>query len=473
VPTVDVPSPPPIRAAFDPAHPPSRYGVLRHKHYRNVLGAQFLSNVGTWMEMFAMQMVVAKATGSLADLGVLTLVAHVPIFLLGAFGGLMADRFNRRTLLIVTQIMLGFVAVGVAVVSSMEFDSSRTLVHWLLIFATINGVIAAFNFPAWQVLTPRLVPKGELTKAITLNGIQFNLARVIGPGLAGLMLASLSATPLFVFNAFSFFAVAAVVMTTPDSPPAKIAGDAFAQLREAFRFLVYEKGPRAVLIAQVLISMLAAPLVRMLSLFVIDVFGLGGKQAEQAGGLLLSIQGVGAVIGGLCLRYIPAWYPRHHFIPLSAAALGLSISLFAVTTNLVMGCIAMLICGFFWIWSFNQSWAAMQVLAPDALRGRVMSLTTVASFGATALGAFVAGYFGESLKHGGINDTGATQASVAFLSLPLFIAGLVMLIIRTPEVDGDPRPAVTMKARRTLWNAITAREHRPVNREGSSDVPQM
>ena len=99
LPTADATSPAPIRAAFDPAQPPSRYGVLRHKHYRNVLGAQFLSNVGTWMEMFAMQMVVAKATGSLADLGVLTLVAHVPIFLLGAFGGLMADRVNRRTLL--------------------------------------------------------------------------------------------------------------------------------------------------------------------------------------------------------------------------------------------------------------------------------------------------------------------------------------------------------------------------------------
>ena len=441
-----------------------RWGVLRHRHYRNILGAQFISNIGTWTEMFVIQMFVAQTTGRLDDQGMLGVCQQAPIFALGLFGGLTADRVNRRTLLVVSQMLAGLVAAGVAVVSMTHFQNPRSAVHWLFLLGAINGVVMSFNFPAWQVLTPRLVPRDELVKAITLNGIQFNMARVLGPAIAGWVFARYGGPPLLWFNTVTFFMMGAVVMTTPNSPVAKGSGEPiWHQIAEALRFLLHERGPRAVLIAQVLLSLLAAPLVRLLSNFVIDVYGLDISAAAAAAGTLLAIQGVGAVVGGLSLRYIPSWYPKHHFIPMAVSGLGISICVFALTTTLWAGYAAMAVCGWFWIWGFNQSWAALQVITPDRLRGRALSLATVASFGGTAVGVFIAGQLGEMAKdHHLLTAAQATQGSVLILSVPLALAGLWMMTHRVPEVDGLPPASESSLGRRNFIDAITARAHRPV-----------
>jgi MFS family permease len=459
-------------------------GVLRHVHYRNMLAAQFVSNIGGWMELFGMQWLVAKKTGSLAMLGYLGAAHLLPILVFGTFGGLLADRVNRRTLLIVTQTLLMVVAALVAVLCALDFPSPAWLmgvyrpVVWafgieaspevvapLMVLCAANGVIAAFNMPAWQVLTPRLVPREELTRAITLNGVQFNLSRVVGPSLAGLVMGLAGATPLFVVNAVSFLVVVLTALTTPDAPALVQAGGgkparAWSQVKAAMDFIFFERGPRAVFIAMTLMSLLAAPLVRVLPLFVIDVYGPSAAVAEKLGGLLLAVQGIGAVAGGLALRWVPAWYPKHHFIPLAVAAAGMSIVCFGASVTPAQGLVAMLVCGFFWIWAFNQSWAAMQTLVPDAMRGRVLALANVFSFGATALGTVGAGLIGERLKQS-VGGGAATQASVVLLALPLMVAGIVMLLWRTPEVDGMARPSGGGRPSRSLVNAITAREHRP------------
>ncbi len=454
-----------------PSLPPSLHNnrgsyseVLAHKHYRNVLLAQFLSNIGTWTEMFAIQVFVADRTGSLADQGILGALSTLPIFVFGLLGGVVADRSDQRKMLIITQILASVVAFGVVAVSLVRFDEgSHTPVYWFFALSTINSIVMAFNFPAWQVLTPRLVPRDLLTRAIALNGIQFNLARVLGPAMAGAVLAQWASPPLFVFNAFSFLLVAAVVATTP-KPPITVPDPrpVLAQIASAWEFIRRSRGPWAVFLAQVLISFLAAPMVRLLTLFVIDVYGMPKKTAETTSGIMLAVQGVGAVIGGLALRYVPAWYPKHHFIPLSVAALGASITLFAATTSLWAGYGAMLIVGFFWIWCFNQSWAAMQVLSPDEVRGRVLSLTTVASFGATGIGVFLAGLLGEGLKDWAHITPGlATQLTVAALGVPLLIGGVFMLMHRTPEVDGmTPAPPGTRPSRNPIRAALAV-EHWP------------
>ncbi len=438
--------------------------VLAHKHYRNVLLAQFVSNIGTWTEMFAIQLFVAGRTGSLADQGTLGALSTLPIFLFGLLGGVVADRSDKRRMLVITQILAAVVALGVVGVSLFKFEEgSRAPIYWLFALVTLNGVVMAFNFPAWQVLTPRLVPRPLLTRAIALNGIQFNLARVLGPALAGFVLAKLSSTPLFAFNALSFLLVAVVVATTPKpEPTVPDPRPVFTQIVSAWEFIRRSRGPWAVFLAQCLISLLAAPMVRLLSLFVIDVYQFGKDTAEASAGTLLAVQGIGAVVGGLALRYVPVWYPKHHFIPLSVTALGASIVLFAVTTQLWAGYCAMVVVGFFWIWAFNQSWAAMQVLAPDELRGRVLSLTTVASFGATAIGVFLAGLLGEGLKTMGNFTPGfATQITFGALGVPLLIGGVYMLMHRTPEVDGMAKAPPGTRPTRNPIRAALATEHWP------------
>lgn len=449
--------------------------MLRHRHFRNVLAAQFFSNVGNWMEAFAIQMFVAKATGRLDDQGVLAALQSLPIFLFGLLGGVVADRVDRRLLLVVTQVLAGLVAVGIVVVSAVPFADPRSAVHWLFFLGGVHGTVMAFNFPAWQVLTPRLVPKPELTKAITLNGIQFNLARVVGPALAGAFLVKFASTPLFIFNAASFFLMAGVIMTTPHAPALPPTGErVWRQIREAAAYVVEDRGARAVVFAQFILSLLAAPLVRMLSLYGIDVYHLGQKDAEWAVGILLAVQGVGAVIGGFALRLIPKWYPKHHFIPVAVGAVGASIAIFALTTSVYAGYAAMFVVGFFWIWGFNQSWAAIQVLAPDRMRGRVLSVVTVASFGSTAVGVFVAGKVGEWLKAQTIAPVTAGQATqivIAGLGFPLLAAGVYMLLNRTPEIDGMPRAIGGQRGSLSLYRALVAAEHSPKRRREPTMTP--
>lgn len=444
--------------------------VWKNVQYRRVISAQFLSNTGTWMEMFAISMFVAQATRRLDDQGTLGLVQQLPIAVLGLLGGLAADRLNRRALLVYTQVMAGVVALGVAAVSMIQFEDPRTAVHWLFALGLLNGCVLAFNFPAWQVLTPRLVPREQLGRALALNGIQFNLARVVGPAAAGFVIAlfmripgweGYASAPCLFFNACSFMFVAWVVSKSPDAPaPPNDGQPVLRQLKSAWSFVIHQPGPRAVLIAQVLLSFLAAPLVRMLSLFVIDVYGIEEQHAAQeAGGTLLAVQGVGAVVGGVSLRWVPPWYPKHHFMPLSLTLLGLSITVFSLTTTLWTGYAAMAVCGFFWIWAFNQSWVAMQVLAPEHMRGRILALVTVLAFGATAVGAVLAGVGGEHLK-AVVSPAHATQLSVGGLSVMLMLAGIIMMIVRTPEVDGLDRhghKAIDLD----LTNAVLARRFRP------------
>ncbi|MCC6320162.1 MAG: MFS transporter [Phycisphaerales bacterium] len=471
-----------------PSETPSRLGVLRHKYFRRVWIASFVSNSGNWMEMVGIQMIVAKETGSLKMLGYFAAAGLMPILLFGVFGGLVADRVNRRTLLMVTQAILMVLAGLVAVVSIADMSwlrvgflehlgNAQGLVAALFIISILQGTVAAFNIPAWQVLTPRLVPKDELTRAIMLNGIQFNASRVIGPAFAGAILAAWGATPLFMINTVTFLGVVIAVTRTPDAPAPKrnaAAKSAWPEIREALAFIFLRKGPRCVFIAMVVMSLFASPLMRMLPLYVIDVYGLAESAADGAMATLISMLGVGAVVGGLALKYVPAWYPKHHFIPASLAGAGLTITVFAATTTLWAGYVAMFFVGLFWIWGFNPSWAAMQNLVSDHMRGRVLAVANVASFGVMAVGNIAAGWLGEgveaTLKTGRFGEFAGpsvkalgTHAAVGAMSLALLMTGIVMMIWRVPEVDGmNPGDRAYGPPRRNLWDAITARAHHPL-----------
>lgn len=467
---------------------PARLGVLRNIHFRRVWCASLVSNTGNWMEMLAVQMMVAHQTGSLKMAGYLGAAQLTPMLLFGLLGGLIADRVERRRLLVVTQILLMLIAAAFATVSALGVAH----VSVLLVISALQGTVMAFNTPAWQVMTPRLVPRADLTKAITLQGIQFNASRVLGPALAGVLLGWCGATPVFIFNTISFMGVVAAVWRTPISPaPARHAVKATSdrdpqvpswlrailqwllalvayvrrEFGEAAAFLFGTKGPLCVLLATILMSLFAAPLIRMLPLYVIDVYGMKGSAADDATGWFLAVQGMGAVLGGLALKFLPAWYPKHHFIPMAVTGAGLTISLFALTRAPWIGYGAMFFVGVFWIWAFNQSWAALQHLVIDRMRGRVMSIAVVAAFGATAIGNVAAGWMGETVADHWHDRALGTHLAVGGFSALLLIAGLVMLVWRVPEVDGMPSQGGPRD-----WNllrAVLASEHRPGKRSPS------
>lgn len=430
-------------------------GVLRHVPFRRVWLGAMVSSIGTWMEGLGVQWLMAEQTGSTVMLGWLAAAQLGPMLVFGMLGGLATDRLDRRKLLLVTQAMMMCIAAGLAVASAVGQATPPVL----LALGLLNGVAMAFNAPAWQVLTPRLVPRDELHRAIALQGMQFNLARVVGPALAGVLLAQTSATVLFAANAISFVAVlAAIASTAPAPPPPGPSPAAGAQVLEALRFVFGRPGPRALFAMLVVLSALAAPLQRMLPLFVSDVFAGG----ETAYGLLLGLFGAGAVLGGLSLGRWPAWYPRHHLIPLSLTITGVCMAMFCTTRSLPVAGAWIFAAGTSWIWAFSSMMTAVQLLVSDSMRGRVLSVTNMAMFGAMPAGSLLGAVLGDRLAavFGGPGGVTAVQLGVGTMAGLLALLGLLLLVFRTPEIDevdgasGPPRA-------RSLWRGITGRAHRP------------
>ncbi|MBL8965024.1 MAG: MFS transporter, partial [Phycisphaerae bacterium] len=299
--------------------------------------------------------------------------------------------------------------------------------------------------------------------------VQFNLARVIGPALGGAVLAWTGATWLFVINALSFLGVLLPMAFTPDSPapPRRPGGrgvirQAWADVAEAMSFVFHNRGPRAVFLALVIFAIFATPLMQFLPVIVSQVYG----KNETIFGVMLGVMGAGAVVGGLVVRRVPRWYPMHHFIPLSVLLGGVSIGLFAAMDRAVPAAVFLFLSGVFWLWAFSATTAAMQLLVDDAMRGRVLAVCNTMALGLMPVGTVLGGWAGRLVA--GEGDTGgAAQIAVGSSAAVLVVAGLFMIVRRTPEVDG---PAVIVHAEEGptgprhesgLLRGLTASEHRP------------
>jgi predicted MFS family arabinose efflux permease len=499
---------PTIIGESDPPPPsrPSRLGVLRHHHYRTIFIAAFGSYLGSWFEFVAIRWIVSQQTKSEAWMGYLAAAQLGPTLILGMFGGLVADSVNRKTLIVVTQVCMMLIALAMAAAVHFGFATPPVLLALML----AHGIAVAFNMPAWQVLTPRLVPRDELSKAITLNGISFNAARVIGPATGGLIMkafqtaapvavagsalfaadalstpggidggaivevgrgVSRGASALLFFNAITFIGVLMAVLSTPDAPaPADLRGAwkkpgiAWARTREALSWTWSHKGPRAVLIAVVIFAVLATPIMQLMPLMVSEVYG----RQEDTFGTLLALMGCGAVAGGFAMKLIPKWYPMHHFIPLSILGAGITILAFSLTNSPRLGIPLMFVIGVFWMWGFNSCAVAIQHLVAEEMRGRVSAVVNSIALGLMPVGTWVASALGHGAEHGlksvrpeWVHHGSATQLGLASVSAALVVAAVVMLIWRTPEVDGIEPGQPGYDKKPGLWRGITASAHRP------------
>lgn len=441
------------------------WGVLRHRHFRNVWIGSFGSSLGGWMEHVGIRWVMTEMTTAKdwhgpdanAMISYLTVAALVPTLLLGMIAGLITDRVNRKTMLLVSRSTMMLIAIGLVVASALHMIGPTVL----LVMSALQGVAIAFDIPASQVLTPRLVPREDLTEAIHLQGLQFNMARVIGPALGGAVLSWTSTTSLFVINTLSFLGVLLSVWGTPDAPapPRKddgrtVLGQARKDIAEALSFVFHRRGPRAVFLAQVVFAIFATPLMQLLPVFVHQVY----HKEEGTFGTMLGVMGSGAVVGGILVRRVPKWYPMHHFIPVSVFMGGVTIGLFAAMPSVWPAAVFLFLAGIFWMWAFNSAMAAMQLLVEDSMRGRVMAVSNTAALGLMPVGTIAASWGGRLIA--GNDDTGqAAQYGVGMCAAVLVVAGLVMLLRRTPEVDGPV--AEGTHAERGLREGWTASEHRP------------
>lgn len=352
-----------------------------------------LSLVGTWMQATAQGYLVFELTKSPLYLGYIGFAAGVPSWLFMLYGGLIADRIPRRTMLLVTQAAMMMLAV---ILAALTFTG--LIQAWqIVIMAFLLGVANAFDAPARLAFTPDLVEdRKDLTNAIALNATMFNTATAVGPAIGGLTYAAVGPGWCFTLNAISFLPVivALLLMKIPsirslDRP----RGTAIKEIRAGFRYVSSQTIVRTIMLFVMLVSLFGLGFVPLMPAWAVNV--LGGDAATN--GYLQSARGIGALLGALMLAMFSGQVPRGRLITIGGFVFPGLLLFFALTNIVPISLLLLVGIGWGFMIFINSSNALIQSLVPDELRGRVMSIYTLTFFGFMPLGALLAGSLAERI----------------------------------------------------------------------------
>jgi predicted MFS family arabinose efflux permease len=342
-----------------------------------------VSTIGTWMQITAQSWLVYQKSGSSLYLGLDAFFGQIPIFLLSLFGGVFADRKSRRGLLLMSQFIQMSCAFILAVLA---FTNVVQVWHiWCLSFTV--GIAQAFGGPAYSALIPTLVGKEDISNAIALNSIQFNLARVLGPALGGVALVKLGAFWCFGLNGISFVAVIiTLLMIRPTFVPAKTEISVLSSMKEGIQFIRTRDWMVSLVVLAFLITFLSYPLITFLPVFARDV--LHGNADTFT--VLLCLSGVGSVFGALTIASLKQKGQGKRSL-LSLVVLGVLMIAFGASRSLLVSATVVMLAGGFLMVVFASNLSVVQSYVDDVMRGRVMSVYNVAFRGGMPFGSLIAG----------------------------------------------------------------------------------
>lgn len=383
------------------------FSSLSNRNYRLYFAGQSISLVGTWMQSVAQSWVVYASTRSGFDVGLLVALQTLPILLLGPLGGTIADRYGKYQILYWTQAFAGVQALVLA-----GLDLSGHLQLWMLyMMAVFLGLINMVDNPTRQTFIVEMVGRDELANAVTLNSVMVNMARAIGPAVAGILIASVGSGWCFLANGLSFGFVLASLghMDKSELTPAPRVMRMRGQLREGFRYVGSTPVVRDALIMMALIGCLTYEFQTTLPLMTGDAFH--GNSSTY--GFLTAFMGVGAVIGGLIAAGRPGRSTRR--LVGTAAIFGVSVLAAALAPNLYTEEALLLLVGACSVTFLALGNATLQLSSEPSMRGRVMSLWSVAFLGSTPVGGPLVGFIGGELgaRYGlGIGGVAALLAAL-------------------------------------------------------------
>ena len=360
---------------------------LRVRNYRLYFTAQLISNSGTWMDRVAQAWLVLHLTGSAFDLGLVTGLQFLPMLLFGPWGGLVADRVNKRRLLYFTQAGGGLIALALGIL--VETHAIRLWQVFLLAF--LLGVTNLFDNPARQTFVFEMVGKEDLPNAVSLNSVVMNASRVIGPAVGGVVITVVGLGLCFLANAASFLAVLVALALMRSSELHKIdpVVRAKGQLRDGFRYVWGTPALRNTLIAMAVIGIFAYNFQVTLALLATVTFhGGAGSYA-----VLTSCMGVGAIAGGLTVAHRGRPTPR--LLQGVALIFGALLAVVAVAPSLILAAVVIVFMGAASIAFIATANAELQLEAAPAMRGRVMALYSMAFLGSTPIGGPLIGAISE------------------------------------------------------------------------------
>ncbi len=404
------------------------FAALRNPNYRRYTSGQLISLLGTWMQTVAQSWLVLTLTGSATALGVVVALQTLPVLLLGPYGGVVADRLDKRRLMIGLQSMMGVLALVLGLLTV-----TGVVALWqVYALAFLLGLNSCFENPARQAFVLEMVGPDDLRNAVSLNSVLVNAARAVGPALAGIIIALGGTGICFLLNAVSFAAVVVSLSTLDTSAlrPSAPAVRAKGQLRDGFRYVRAHRGLGVPLLMMALVGCLAYEFQVTLPVLADTTFG-GGSQTY---GFMTAAMGIGAVLGGL---YVAARGRTGIRTLVGTSALfGVVMLGAAYAPNLPTELVALALVGAVSVGFLATGNSTLQLRADPQMRGRVMALWAVAFLGSTPIGGPVAGYVSETL---------GARAGLAMGALACFgAAALGLRVLRQAQdrVVDDPLPAL-------------------------------
>jgi len=361
--------------------------ALRHRNYKLFFFGQGMSLIGTWMQRIALGWLVYRLTGSEMLLGVVGFAGQIPTFLIAPFAGVLADRTDRRKLLVVTQVLAMLQAF---VLAGLTLGGAVATGH-IIVLSAVLGVINAFDIPIRQsFVVEMLESRQDLPNAIALNSFLVNGARLVGPSLAGLLIAGVGEGICFLLNGMTFLAVIAALLAMRLNPVTRHAGKSHVlhNLREGLVYAFHVVPIRAILLLLATISLLGTSYSVLMPVFAKDILHGGPKTL----GFLMAAGGIGAIAGAVFLASRKTVRGLGRVVALAAALFGAALIAFSYSRNLYLSLGLMAVAGFGMMVQFASSNSLIQTIVDDDKRGRVMSLYVMALMGMGPFGSLLAGW---------------------------------------------------------------------------------
>ena len=371
-----------------PSSPPSVFSALRHRDFRLFLGGQLVSQCGTWVQTVAQGWLVLQLTDSALAVGVVTALGSLPILLFTLYGGVVADRVDKRRFVILLQGGMLLEALALAVLT----HGGWITVHLVAALTSFYGLLSAFEVPTRQSLVSEIVGKDDLMNAIALNSSAFNVARVIGPSIAGALIATVGLAACFYLNAASYLAVlAGLLLMRVRQPAQRSRAPALGALKEGFGYIFGNPWPRALVTIVAAFTVFGASFLPMMPVYTRDVLGL---DADGYGAMVSAI-GVGAASGAIGMAAAGARMRQGRLVILTFAVFGVVLAGGGWAPGFWAALALFTIAGGLMAVNGIMANTMLQLQAPDRLRGRVMGFYSFVVLGMAPFGAFQAGLVSE------------------------------------------------------------------------------
>jgi MFS family permease len=369
--------------------PPTTFAAaLRHRNFRLFLIGQFVSLCGTWIQTVAQGWLVLHLTDSAFQVGLVTTLGTLPILLFTLYGGVVADRVNKHRLVLILQSLMLLEALTLGVLTALD----RVTVHWVMGLAVFFGFLAAFEVPTRQALIAEIVGREDLMNAIALGSSAFNVARVVGPAIAGALIATVGVAACFFANAASYLAVIASLLAMRVGPrPPAVHPPAFAAMREGFEYVFGNRWPRAVVTIIATFAVFGFSFMTMMPVFARDALGLDARGY----GAIVSAVGVGAAAAALFMAGVGGRTQRARLVLGSSVMFGLVLTAAALAPDFWWAIVLFTVAGCLMALNGISANTMLQVQAPDHLRGRVIGFYSFVVLGLAPLGSLQAGWLAE------------------------------------------------------------------------------